>query len=197
MISFVTERFTPDISRLSAQPSFIFWGRIHPQKGLHRAISLFARICSYRPDARFTLIGPDGGDLYAIQRQILELNISDNVQFRGCLEFPDICREANAASFYLQTSNSEGMAMSVVEAMQLGLVPVVTPVGEIAKYARHGQNSLIISNDDQIVDDIKESLNNDNLYRALSDGAIKTWLLAPLYKDDFLRACKEILRVDR
>ena len=38
------------------------------------------------------------------------------------------------ASFYLQTSKFEGFAMSVVESMMMGLVPVVTPVGEIGRY---------------------------------------------------------------
>ena len=36
--------------------------------------------------------------------------------------------------------------MSVVESMQLGLISIVTNIGEIKNYCIHGQNSLIFSN---------------------------------------------------
>ncbi len=34
------------------------------------------------------------------------------------------------------------MAISVIEAMQAGLVPIVTPVGEITGYCSDGVNSV-------------------------------------------------------
>lgn len=193
VISFVTERIDPASSQSFVRPAFIFWGRIHEQKSLQRAIRLFARICAQRPDARFVVIGPDGGDLSAIQRLVVEMNLSENVHFRGGMEFPAICREAAAAAFFLQTSKLEGMAMSVVEAMQLGLVPVVTPVGEIANYARDGNNSLLVVDDAQTVDNLLALLGDELRYQALRASAIATWQSMPLYKDDVIQACREIL----
>jgi len=192
VISFVTERITPASSQGFLQPSFIFWGRIHPQKGLQRAVALFSKICSQLPDSLFVVIGPDGGDLTAVRRQVVEMNLSDNIHFRGGMEFSAICREAKSAAFYLQTSELEGMAMSVVEAMQLGLVPVVTPVGEIGHYARDGTNSLLVVDDAQVVDRLLEILRDETRYQSLRASAIATWQSTPLYKEDVMRACKEI-----
>jgi glycosyltransferase involved in cell wall biosynthesis len=80
-------------------------------------------------------------------------------------------------SFYLQTSLQEGMAMSVVEAMQLGLVPVVTPVGQIATYCRDGENSILVGDDDDVVvRRLKTLATNPAMFRDLADGAHSTWL---------------------
>ena len=42
--------------------------------------------------------------------------------------------------------------MSVVEAMQIGLVPIVTPVGEIARYCVDGKNAVWVQEDATAVD---------------------------------------------
>ena len=48
--------------------------------------------------------------------------------------------------------------MSVVEAMQLGLVPVVTNVGEISRYCIDNFNSVIYKSDIETFDDISKLL---------------------------------------
>jgi glycosyltransferase involved in cell wall biosynthesis len=193
VISFVTERIAPVTFGSLVRPSFIFWGRIHPQKGLSRAVRIFAGVIARRPDARFVIIGPDGGDLEAVKQQVVEMDLNQAVFFRGSLDFSDICQESVAANFYLQTSELEGMAMSVVEAMQLGLVPIVTPVGEIAHYARKNENALLVVDDSQAVSEVLELLRDSPRYSFLRANAIARWEHQPLYKDDVSQACSEIL----
>jgi glycosyltransferase involved in cell wall biosynthesis len=192
VISFVTHR-VPILEERPVNPDFIFWGRIHPQKDLERALSIFAGVRAAYPAARFLIIGPDGGDLGRIQALANERGLSGNVSFPGAMNFNEIVREARFASFYLQTSLLEGMAMSVVEAMQLGLVPVVTSVGEIGNYCRHGENALVVHTDEAIVDEIVAVLNDDARYQTLRKSAVASWAKNPLYADSVLQACKEIL----
>ncbi|MDG1226130.1 MAG: hypothetical protein P8P11_06220, partial [Burkholderiales bacterium] len=45
----------------SPSENFIFWGRLHKHKGLEQSIKIFYDIKGDFPDARFTIIGPDGG----------------------------------------------------------------------------------------------------------------------------------------
>jgi glycosyltransferase involved in cell wall biosynthesis len=176
-------------------PVFIFWGRIHAQKGLKRALKIFLGIVEVRPDARFIVIGPDCGDLSCFSSIVRQLGIESNVSFEGALEFSEIRKRAEQASFYLQTSELEGMAMSVVEAMQLGLVPVVTPVGEIKHYACHKKNALVVLDDRTAVYDVLEMLSEPARYLTCRQNAIATWATKPLYRDDVLRACIEALRL--
>jgi len=192
VISFVT-RHVPVFEARPVNPVFIFWGRIHPQKGLDRALKIFAAVHIVHPMARFIIIGPDGGGLERIKRLANEIGVSAAVSFLGGMDFNGIVRQARFASFYLQTSLLEGMAMSVVEAMQLGLVPVVTPVGEIGNYARHGKNALIVQSDESVVNEILAVLSDNPKYIELRKNAAVTWDRAPLYTESVLLACTEIL----
>lgn len=192
-ISFVTQRLSP-LPRRQPAPEFAFWGRINAQKGLDRALGLFARIRANHPDARFRIIGPDGGALDEITNLIAGLGLSDAVKLAGERKHEEIPHAVDGASFYLQTSLTEGMAMSVVEAMQMGLVPVVTPVGEIGNYCRNGINSIVVVDEAETERRIESLLRSPEEYRDMSVSAIATWQDRRLYRDDVLSACKDILK---
>ncbi len=196
VISFVTSRVEA-LPIKAVQPTFVFWGRIHMQKGLPRALHIFAAVHAQVPEARFFVIGPDGGELAHLRVIASSLDLGDSVQFLGPMDFAGIRRVAAEASFYLQTSELEGMAMSVVEAMQLGLVPVVAPVGEIAHYARHRENAIFVMDDSAAVGDVLALLIDDARYAVMRQGAVATWVNRPLYKDSMLAACREALGIDK
>ena len=192
VISFVTRRIEAT-QEMPIRPTFIFWGRLTAQKDLEKAIRIFLGIYQKRPDARFLLIGPDGGALHKLQSLVTTLKIRDAVTFLGQLTHAEIGQHAAFASFYLQTSVYEGMAMSVVESMQLGLVPVVTPVGEIAAYCVHGKNALIVESEKQIIEDILNLFEDSNCYGNLRANAIATWENSMLYRDSILAACEALV----
>lgn len=196
IVSFITERIVPNClnAKSAPQPAFIFWGRLHVDKGLLKAVRLFFDIYKLIPYSTFTIIGPDGGLRDELIAEIKHLGLDNAVKLMGTLSFDQIKEESTRASFYLQSSKLEGMAMSVVEAMQLGLVPIVTPVGEIANYCNHAINSLIIQDHQQtVVDSIVKLLDDSTLYMTIRSNAIATWCDKPLYKDDVIRACQELL----
>lgn len=176
------------------QPRFVFWGRLHAQKGLSRALRLFALVRSDFPTAGFAIIGPDGGERLSLERKVRELGLEGAVQFLGPKPQPEAFAVGRECSFYLQTSEMEGFGMSVAEAMQLGLVPVVTPVGEIASYCREGENAILVRSDEDAVGRIREALENPSIYERLSRSAASTSNDQLLYKDDVLAACRDIAR---
>ncbi len=196
VISFLVERHAPPEPR-APSPRFVFWGRLHPQKGLSRALRLFAVIYAQRPDAEFLVIGPDGGQRGALEEQVASLGLSAAVRFAGGMGRETIFALAREFSFYLQTSEVEGMAMSVIEAMQSGLVPVVTPVGEIARYCRDGENSVLVTDNEETSWKVEKLLNTPEAYLQLSKGAIETWQTQNLYREDVIEACGDLLDSER
>ena len=193
VISFLLSQ-RPLPKRRSPTPEFIFWGRLNAQKGLDRALGLFATVVQHRQDARFTIIGPDGGMENHLRARALRLGVHSHVIFRGCMRHEEIAGEAARASFYLQTSLVEGMAMSVVEAMQSGLVPVVTPVGEIAHYCQDNSSAIFVHDDSAAVEAVLALLSDPDGYRRISSTAATYWQTKPLYRDDFLDAAKELFK---
>lgn len=170
-------------------PKFIFWGRVTRQKNLIRALKIFSEIKKNRPDAEFLIIGPDGGAMDEVKGVVDFLSLADSVSFLGAMSRNEISVQASGSSFYLQTSDYEGMAMSVVEAMQFGLIPVVSPVGEIPNYCSDDFNSIFVSTDESAVVRILEILDDVDKFRILRERCISAWADVPLYKDSVVSAC--------
>lgn len=193
VLSFVTAQIEANPIGL-VEPKFIFWGRLHPQKNLQRALIFFRGfINSYSSDlAHFYIIGPDGGDQERIVNTIENLGLEKSVTLTGPMDFHSIRKLAQKACFYLQTSETEGMAMSVVEAMQLGLVPVVTPVGEIENYTVDGINSILFGDDIDVTNAIISLLRDESDYRKIRSSAIRTWENVERYPDSFAASCEEL-----
>ena len=194
VISFVARRLKP-LQNRNLKPNFIFWGRLHEQKSISRAIEIFADIQSQYQQATYTIIGPDGGELSHLQKQVKELGIEYAVNFTGPQDLKSIKEFSNNASFYLQTSRLEGMAMSVVEAMQLGLLPVVTPVGEIKNYCEHLKNSILVTENKSAVSSVIRLIENKYLYEEMKNKAIEKWKDYEIYSESVLRASRIVLNL--
>ena len=106
------------------------------------ALRFFALFRSQTGRGRFDIIGPDGGAGAALRGLAHDLNLDQWVTFHDAMSHEEIAPIARRCSFFVQASAFEGMAMAVVEAMQLGLVPLVTPVGEIERYVSDGESGL-------------------------------------------------------
>jgi glycosyltransferase involved in cell wall biosynthesis len=163
------------------------------QKDLPRALQLFARVRENHPSAHYLIIGPDGDDTARVHATVQALGLQGCVSFLGPMAFEDICQRVRGRCFYLQTSRYEGMAMSVVEAMQLGLVPVVTPVGEVAAYCVAGVNAVLVNDEAQAAAELTRLLNRAAEYQTLRISAIQRWQHQPLYAESVLAACEALL----
>ncbi|MDQ0464927.1 glycosyltransferase involved in cell wall biosynthesis [Caulobacter ginsengisoli] len=193
IISFVRHRPDPPV-RAEPRPAFIYWGRLTPLKRIDRAIRLFARIAANRTDARLTLIGPDAGSQGELEALARTLGMADRIEFAGPLGFDAIAERAAQADFFLQLSDQEGAAMSVIEAMQLGLVPVVTPVGQMAEYCRPLETGVIFQDEAQTAGDIGRMLSDPGLFSRASAAAINRWTATRLYDQDFMAAAEALAR---
>lgn len=186
-VSFLLHRPPPAPARI-AKPDFVFWGRIKRQKRVDLALRLIARL----QGSRLLVIGPDGGEEAEVRRVAAELGMEERLTFAGPRTFDEIPTLAKDAAFYIQCSSHEGMSMSTVEAMQLGLVPVVTPVGEIARYCRHLDNAVLIDSEAQAAADVARLLDDPEQYAQLSRAAVDRWATTPLYDEDFMAAAEQI-----
>lgn len=185
VISFVLTNH-PQISISRPKPAFVFWGRLNVNKNLTRSIKIFASIKQKYADSTFTIIGPDDGDLFSLKTLTEKLGVADNVIFTGGMALEDIKAHVEKSSFYLQTSDFEGMAMAVVEAMQMGLVPVVTKVGEISEYCKDGTNAIIVNRDEKVRNRVDVLLSDDKEFEKVRLAAINTWRNKLLYNDSLI-----------
>lgn len=172
---------------------FIYWGRITRVKRIDRTIRLFNEIKKREATSRLFIYGPDGGDLVNLKKLVVELGLSDTVSFMGEKEPNTYPEEALYSKFFIQTSSIEGMGIAVTEAMQLGLVPIVTPVGEISDYCTNGVNSIYY--DDSTLDMIMKAMYDNEYYQQLSQNASDYWNLKKDYSIDFNNNCLRLVNI--
>ena len=137
-------------------------------------------------------IGPDDGDYQNLKKYIIKLGLANNIKIYEGMSFDEIKGYARNSSFFIQSSLSEGMAMSVLESMQLGLVPVVTNVGNIKNYCKDDFNSILI--DKLTTRKILEISNNQKKFLDLRKNAIETWQSKNSYKQDVYENCFRLAR---
>jgi len=104
-----------------------FIGRLVPCKGLEIALDASQDLLRARR-ARFTIIG-DGPLMAALRKQADRLHVSDSVEFTGWLEHSVVASIASKSSIFLFPSIREFGGGAVIEAMALGLVPIVVNYG--------------------------------------------------------------------
>jgi glycosyltransferase involved in cell wall biosynthesis len=122
------ERFTApfDMARYS-RLEMCFIGRLVPCKGLDMALDA-AQALLRDGRAHFTIIG-DGPLMEPLRAQAVRLGVCGAVKFTGWLEHGSVPEVARKSSVFLFPSIREFGGGAVIEAMALGLVPIVVDYG--------------------------------------------------------------------
>jgi len=105
-------------------------GRIVPVKGFEDLIRAVSRLRSAHPGVHLVLVG-DGPERGRLEELAEELELSQSVHFLGHRN--DVAACLGAMDIYVNSSHSEGMSQSILEAMAAGLPLVVTDVGDNAE----------------------------------------------------------------
>jgi L-malate glycosyltransferase len=115
--------------------------RLDPLKDHVTALRTLERVVQQRPDARLLVAG-EGPELPTIQAAVAHLGLQRQVRLLGLRT--DVPRLLAAADLFLLTSVSEGIPLTVIEAMAAGLPVVATPVGAIAVAIEDGKSGLLV-----------------------------------------------------
>lgn len=115
--------------QIKQQPRKIVWdavsvGRLVPIKGMERLLAAWAKVCTYKADAKLALVG-DGEERQALEALTKQMGIADNVHFAG---WADPLPYLASARCFALLSHNEGMGRAVVEAFAAGLPCVVSNV---------------------------------------------------------------------
>lgn len=117
----------------------LFLGRIHFKKGLDLLVEAWSRVVVKHPEARLVLAGPDFENTRAaVERQIAALDVGRSVFFTGMLRGAEKWSAMAAAEGFVLPSYSEGLSVSALEAMGMGLPVILTTHCHLPEAARAG-----------------------------------------------------------
>jgi glycosyltransferase involved in cell wall biosynthesis len=120
-------------------------GRLSREKGFHHLIDAFGMVASDSEDCKLLILG-EGGERDRLEEKVRSLGLQDRALLPGYVK--------NAAYYmkffdlFVLSSITEGLPMTLLEAMQQGVPPVCTRVGGMVNVLRHGQNGLLVEHSD-------------------------------------------------
>lgn len=136
---------------IASAPTFINVATQNQNKNQMLILRAFKRLEMECPDARLILVGD--GPLH--EELCREAGDDPSIELPGALtNIPNVLRGANV---YVQSSNREGMPMSILEAMACGLPVISTDVGGIRNVVSNSNGILI------------DAGSEDQLFRAMCE----------------------------
>ena len=115
--------------------------RFSVEKGVDRAIHMFADIHQQRPNTRLHLIG-DGPRRTELESLVAELGLTDSVRWWGWQR--DTRRILEAMDMLVLPSHTEGLPNVVLEAMAIGLPIAATRVGAVPEVLADGECGVLL-----------------------------------------------------
>ena len=117
----------PPPPREPAERTLLFLGRLHPKKGIDLLLEAWSRLGPLRRGWRLCLAGPDErGYLAQVQARIAATRLGDAITLPGPLHGAAKLAALQAADAFVLCSYSEGLPVSVLEALACGLPVVIS-----------------------------------------------------------------------
>jgi glycosyltransferase involved in cell wall biosynthesis len=125
--------------------TLLYVGRLAPLKDLATLLHAVALTRSHHPNVQLWIVG-DGPLGFNLRKLSAELGLKECVTFFG--EQRDVSPFMLAADLFVSSSVTEGLPVSLLEAMSVGLPALVTDVGGMGEIARlSGAVTLVPSSD--------------------------------------------------
>lgn len=111
-----------------------------------RVLRCFAVLAADWPDATL-VVANDGALRPALEAQVAALGLAGRVRFTGRLDAQAQAAEYARARWYLSLPESDSVAVSVLEAMSLGCLPILSDLPANHELVRTGDNGWVLQGD--------------------------------------------------
>lgn len=133
------DRF-PVVRPSTACYDILFVGRLVPVKRVDVLLRAVALLGPSRPGLRVAIAG-EGPEAATLRQEAKRLRIESRVEFLG--QVVDVPALLGQGRIFVMCSESEGLPFALIEALCSGLVPVVTPVGDIPTLIVEGETGRL------------------------------------------------------
>ena len=168
----------------SAPPAVISDRALEPLYNVDIVVRAFAAVHADLPEARL-VIANDGSQRHRLESLARELQVADAVTFTGHLT-PEALRDALAAAqVYVSVPDSDSLALSTMEAMAVGALPVVSDLPS-QTWIEDGENGLRVPPRDvgALATALKRALTEHELrFRAIAVNRVRVQMEGNLHRN--------------
>lgn len=156
----------------AGKPHFLFLGHIGKRKGVYDLIEAVQKIRN--PNFIISLFGD--GEVEEVRTKIEKQGLQDIMQVHGWISGAQKEEAFKSAHLLLLPSHNEGLPISILEALSMGMPVLSTTVGGIPEAIEHNRNGLLIRPGDTaaLAYYLEEIANSPDLLRNMSSHAYQT-----------------------
>ena len=154
---------TSHVHRDVSPYTFLYIGRLAPEKNIPRIIRSFALLHAKYPDIHLHIVG-EGSEKSTLEKLVATHNLYDAVTFLPWTQA--VHAEMAQADKFVLASLHEAYALTLIEAMAVGLPIVTTDVGCVGEVVRDAVHGIVVKGEgDLIYADAMERLMTDVSFR--------------------------------
>lgn len=137
-------------------------GSLFVVKGIPYLLEAIKKVITYFPNFRLLIVG-EGDQESILKKKVVSLGLQNIVNFLGFRN--DIPEVLNLFDIYICSSSSEGLSLSILEAMAMEKPVIATEVGGNPELIVHGKNGYLVPPRDpeKLAEKILVLLKNKNL----------------------------------
>lgn len=136
----VSETAPPESA--SSEPAFVNVGRYVPEKRQRVLVDAMPTVTEAIPEAHLYLIGGSGSLEADLRDRVGELGVSDAVTITGFV--PDVKPYYALADVFVSSSVSEGLPMTILEAMSSELPVIATEIPGVTEVVADGESGYLV-----------------------------------------------------
>ena len=134
------------VKRKPEEWTFLFVGRLSPNKRVDRLIKLVEILKSEIPEVKLYVAGKDWkGERKKLEELVRRRGVTNNVIFTGEISESEKLRLFSKAEFFLSASEYEGFGISVIEAMSAGVPVILNDIDAFRNLVKPFKNGFIIN----------------------------------------------------
>jgi len=173
--------FKPD-KTLKTKKNFIYLSRIEEGKGWEVLLKAVALLSGADKEICVDVYG-DGFQKEEFLRMVNELNISNNINYKGALHYSQVPKILNGYKYFIFPTYRESLGLAFLEAMACGIPAIVSNIQPLNSIS-HAKASLFFTpgNEKELSQKMEEAISICNSdYNDMSDENIK---ISQLYSAD-------------
>lgn len=170
-----TDRFKP-LPGIDKDPNkLLYFGRIHPRKGLSELFQILKVLFNINTDARLELAGPYSNEYREELMKFLPVTQRHRVIFLGKLSHEELPRLINSAALFVMPSRAEAFGLTAIEAMACGTPVLMTDKASGPEIIQDGKTGWLFSIEkaNESAEKINQLIKNGALLRQVGENAIK------------------------
>jgi len=172
--------------------NIIYSNRLHnPLYRINEIIRGFSEFYKHNPDWKL-VIGANGSETEKLTKLAMDLLPIDSYEFIGFVNQEENKRRYLEAKIWISNPDSDGTAISLLEAMSYGCIPVISDLPANREWVKNNNNGIII--EDSIAASLENSKNlNLNLVQEINKEIIETRATKKVNRDKFISLYQNII----